>query len=240
MRTNPYKKKKKKTHDHAMAAQKSFCETKRYPGSFGSWMNGGGGRLLVRHQGMFFFFFFFGLLTFGSGSFLRFVFAAAASVPGQAFFVKPYDDLRATYVGDARGHDVGFVAVLPLDQEHELAGRVGGADDAIGVQAAVETTWLGVSILPLLLAVGRLGVVFHLLRVRVLLAFFLELGDEARAVQILFGFPGVVVFGVTFPLEVVLDLALTHPSVDDLFDDEFFGLSGGAVLVGAFVLGCVA
>uniref|UniRef100_A0A6B0V2K5 Uncharacterized protein n=1 Tax=Ixodes ricinus TaxID=34613 RepID=A0A6B0V2K5_IXORI len=202
-------------------------------------MNGGGGRLLVRHQGMSFVC-FFGLLTFGSGSFLRFVFAAAASVPGQAFFVKPYDDLRAADVGDAGGHDVRLVAVLPLDQEHELARRVGGADDAIGVQAAVETTWLGVSILPLLLAAGRLGVVFHLLGVRVLLAFFLELGDEARAVQVLFGFPGVVAFGVTFPLEVVLDLALTHPAVDDLFDDEFFGFGGGAVLVGAFVLGCVA
>ena len=60
-------------------------------------------------------------------------------MPGQALLVELDDGLRALDVGLSSGDQVGLVGALPLDQEHELAGRVGSSDDPFGVQVSVET-----------------------------------------------------------------------------------------------------
>ncbi len=59
-------------------------------------------------------------------------------MPGEPLLVELDDGLRALCVGLPGGHQVGLVASLPLDEEHELPGGVGGADDALGLQVAVE------------------------------------------------------------------------------------------------------
>ena len=50
----------------------------------------------------------------------------AGRVPGEALLVELDDGLGTLDVGLPGGHQVGLVAALPLDQEHELAGRVSG------------------------------------------------------------------------------------------------------------------
>ena len=59
-------------------------------------------------------------------------------MPGEPLLVELDDGLRALDVGLPRRHQVRLVRPLPLDEEHELAGGVGGADDALRVEAAVE------------------------------------------------------------------------------------------------------
>lgn len=173
------------------------------------------------------------------------VLSAATSVPSETLLVEPYHHLRAAYVGYACRHDVGLVAVLPLDQKHEFARRIGGADDAVRIQAPVEPTWLAVTlVLFLLLATRRVSVVFHLagglLRLGLLFPLLLELGDQTGAVEVLLGFPGVLAVAVAFPLEQVLDFALPHASIKYLLDDEFLGFGRGAVLVRSLLVGPLA
>ena len=78
-----------------------------------------------------------------------------AGVPGEALLVELDDGLRALDVGLPRRHQVGLVRPLPLDEEHELAGGVGGADDALRVEAAVEAA--RAVVVRLLLAVQHTG-----------------------------------------------------------------------------------
>lgn len=58
--------------------------------------------------------------------------------PGKTLFVELDDRLRAAHVGHLRGHEVRLVALLPFNQEHELAGRVSCADDLLGLFSAIE------------------------------------------------------------------------------------------------------
>ena len=48
------------------------------------------------------------------------LFLLSRGVPGQAFLVEFDDGLGTLYIGLPGGHEVGFVAALPLDQEHQL------------------------------------------------------------------------------------------------------------------------
>ncbi len=59
-------------------------------------------------------------------------------MPCESLLVELDDRLRTLCVGLPGRDQVRLVAALPLDEEHELAGAVGGADDALGLQAAVE------------------------------------------------------------------------------------------------------
>ncbi len=75
-------------------------------------------------------------------------------MPGEPLLVELDDGLRAPHIGLAGGHEIGLVASLPLDQEHELARGVGGSDDALGIQVAVEAAGAFVFRLLLLAGVG--------------------------------------------------------------------------------------
>ena len=165
-------------------------------------------------------------------------------MPGQPFLVEFDDSLWALDVGLSGGHQIGFVAHLPFDEEHELARGICGTDDALGVQPAVESPGTVVAVLALLLGIagrarggfpllGRLaasGVSFLLV---LLLPDFLEVEDEVLAVQVLFGLPCVVLVSVAFPLEQVLDLSvLGEPLVHYFLDGVllFLLLHGGATI----------
>ncbi len=54
----------------------------------------------------------------------------------QKLFNKNHDPLPC--VGLPGGDEVGLVAAPPLDEEVQLPGGVRGADDALGLEAAVE------------------------------------------------------------------------------------------------------
>lgn len=180
------------------------------------------------------------------GRFFGLLVAADARIPGQALFVEADHHLGTANVGDTGGHDVGLVTVLPLDEEHQLAGRVGRADDSIRVQPAVKATWFRVApaFLLLLLAVGPLVVVLHFgrlrrrrrLRVGLLFPLLFELRNQAWAVEVLLGLPSVLALAVAFPLEQELYLALANATVDDPLDDELLWLGRRAVFVGAFLV----
>ncbi len=60
-------------------------------------------------------------------------------MPGEAFFIKLDYGLGHSQVGHARRDEVGLVRPNPLDEKHELAGGVGGADDPFGFQAPRES-----------------------------------------------------------------------------------------------------
>lgn len=178
------------------------------------------------------------------GRFLRLFVATDARIPGQAFLVEAYHHLRTANVGDTRRHNVGLVAVLPLNEEHQLARGVGRADDSIRVQPAVEATWFRVAaFLLFFLAVRSVVVVLHLgrlrrrrLRLGLLLPLLLELRNQARAVEVLLGFPSVLAFSVAFPLEQELYLALPNATVDDPLDDELLRFGRRTVFVRAFLV----
>ena len=61
-------------------------------------------------------------------------------VPGEPLLVELDHGLGAFDVGHTRGDQVRLVRPFPLDEEHELAGEVNGADDALRVQAAVKAS----------------------------------------------------------------------------------------------------
>ena len=81
---------------------------------------------------------FLRLLSFSS--FDAFVLVVGAGVPCESLLVELDDHLGTLDVGGLGEHEVGLVRVLPLHEEHELAARVGRADDLLGQEAAVETT----------------------------------------------------------------------------------------------------
>ena len=60
-------------------------------------------------------------------------------MPGQSFFVKLNDSLRALGVGLFSGNQISFVRSLPFDQEHQFTRRVGGANDTLWLQVPIET-----------------------------------------------------------------------------------------------------
>lgn len=91
-------------------------------------------------------------------------------MPGEALFVEVDDELRAFHSAELRWDQHGFVAVLPLDQEGELAVDVGGADDLVRVEPAVERVLFAVLcalVLALSLVVRMFVVMIRLLALRV-------------------------------------------------------------------------
>ena len=59
-------------------------------------------------------------------------------MPGEPFLIELDDDLRTLDVGLARGDQIGLVGALPLHQEHELTGGIRRANDALGLETAIE------------------------------------------------------------------------------------------------------
>lgn len=92
-------------------------------------------------------------------------------MPGEALFVKVDDQLRALHSAQLRRDQHGFVAVLPLDQEGQFAVDVGGADDLVGVEPAVErilfVAVLCALVLGLSLVIRMFVIVIRLLTLRV-------------------------------------------------------------------------
>lgn len=60
------------------------------------------------------------------------------SVPGETLFVEVDDELRALHAAQLRRDKHGLVAVFPLNQEGQLTVDVGGPDDLVWVESAVE------------------------------------------------------------------------------------------------------
>merc|ERR1719507_640238 len=153
-------------------------------------------------------------------------------VPVESLFVKLDDNLRYLDVGLLCWHQICLVGAPPLDEEIKLSRVVGGSNDFLSCKPSGESLWPGVHFLrrfrwfflrlPLHGAAAcvllLLGVV-PLVLLHELLA--LEVGDRL---------PGVVL-GVlpALPLDQVLDLALSHPLADDLFDLIFLVRHNGGL-----------
>merc|ERR1719400_1589936 len=140
-------------------------------------------------------------------------------VPVEPFLIELDDDLRDLDIGLLGGHQVRLVRALPLDEEEELPGVVGGADDPLGGQAPCKAPRLVVILVLgfLLLLSTRLG-----LPLLPSLALFgisipVVLLDFVLTVEVLHGLPGVLLLGIKpLPLDEVLRLALHHPLVQNL------------------------
>ena len=70
-----------------------------------------------------------------------FVVILRRSVPTEPLFIKPNHGLRALGIGISSRHQVRLVRPLPLDEEHQLARRVRGANDAFRFEATIKSLW---------------------------------------------------------------------------------------------------
>jgi len=132
-------------------------------------------------------------------------------VPREPLLVELDDNLRTLDIGKLSRYQIGLVIVLPLHEEHELAARVRRANDLLGQEVAVESTWARIVLVDsrgsggglcsrralglLLLGAGGRGarrVALGLSSALLLLEFGLVIGDEVGAVEILLGLPCVV------------------------------------------------
>ena len=142
-------------------------------------------------------------------------------MPGQPLLVELDHSLGTLDIGLLGRHEVGLVGALPLDQEHEVAGRIGGTDDPFGLKVSVEASGPVVIGLALLLRLVRGHVLLPLAALGLLLLRLgLELLDQLVALQVLDGLPGIVFVAVSLPFEEVFDLSgLGDALVDNPLDD---------------------
>jgi len=143
-------------------------------------------------------------------------------VPGQPLLVELDHNLRTLAVCLPGGDQVGLVAPLPLDQEHQLPGGVSGTDNTLGLEPPFESS--RPSVLGGVRFLGRGPVIgsFSPLPFDVLLGLELVLEplDEVGTVQVLLRLPSVLLGTETLPREVVLDLAVARSFVQDFVHNE--------------------
>jgi len=151
----------------------------------------------------------------------RLVFVFGTRMPSETLFVKLNDDLRAFDVGLTRGHQISFVAVLPLHEEHELATRVRGANDSLWLKSAIKTSRPRIVIVIsglLLFGRGSFGFLLAFLWFILLASFGFERGYYVGTIEIILWLPRVFAVGISFPFDKIFDFALRDPFVQDFFD----------------------
>merc|ERR1719400_630094 len=157
-------------------------------------------------------------------------------VPVEPFLIELDDDLRDLDIGLLGRHQVRLVRALPLDEEEELPGVVGGADDPLGGQAPckaprlVVILVLGFLLLLRLLLSTRLGLPLLPSLALFGISISVVLLDFVLTVEVLHGLPGVLFLGIKpLPLDEVLRLALHHPLVQNLLHLVGLTLAAAAV-----------
>merc|ERR1719283_24498 len=111
-----------------------------------------------------------------------------------------------------RSHQVGLIRALPLHQEQELSGGIGGADDPLSLEATIKPAdpldffrMPGTVLLAALLGLPLFQLLFEVL-------------DQGRTIEVLLGLPSVLVLAVALPVDEVLNHTVANPLVHQFLD----------------------
>ena len=155
-------------------------------------------------------------------------------LPVQPLLVELDDNLWNFSVCLLGRDQISCFVSFPLDEEEELPGIPGGADDPLRLETPREP--MGLNVIFFLLLLVRLIFLgyFRLSPVSSLLLFLdhflllflgmcVELQDLVLAVEMLYWLPGVVIYAVVaFPLDQVLGLSFLLPLFNDLLNLKLF------------------